>query len=388
MEHDTPLMGLLYMTNDNIVKPISQSTPDLNNSIVDCAKVVKQKNRIRKRGEVNLLQCSQEDLERIAKTLGNSSPSSKNGRICSCPVLSHGKRKGDRNASLSIAIGDNDTLILNCFAGCDPKDVLKEIKNRGLLHYDITEPYKNQSKRYPKPVTSPVISASENFTTLQSEDDCDNSRNKEKALKLWDAASEIDGTLADTYLRKRGIDTTSLKGQLSDSLRFHPSVYHPFFQEVYPCLIAKVTDKDGEFMAIHRIFLTLEGDKIPKDKDGKSQAKLSLGSVKGGAVYLTPLREKIIVTEGIEDALTLVQCCPGYGVLAFLGGNTSFDLPESIKEITIAADNDESGQKLACRIRRRLQGEGKAVGIAYPPVEKDFNEFFIKNSAASDRVLE
>jgi hypothetical protein len=47
-------------------------------------------------------------------------------------------------------------------------------------------------------------------------------------------------------------------------------------------------------MAIHRIFLTPEGDKIPKDKDGKSQAKLSLGSVKGGAVYLTPPQEKLL----------------------------------------------------------------------------------------------
>src|SRR5262245_32720239 len=52
-----------------------------------------------------------------------------------CPVLSHGKGRGDRSPSLRI--GDGEThLLVCCYAGCDHRDVLAELRHRGLLEDD------------------------------------------------------------------------------------------------------------------------------------------------------------------------------------------------------------------------------------------------------------
>jgi putative DNA primase/helicase len=50
-----------------------------------------------------------------------------------CPVPSHGKGRGDRAPSLSVADGDNGKLLVRCFAGCESRDVLAALKQRGLL---------------------------------------------------------------------------------------------------------------------------------------------------------------------------------------------------------------------------------------------------------------
>src|ERR1700731_3577443 len=55
-----------------------------------------------------------------------------NGFLCRCPVATHGKGRGDRNPSLSIADGDDGKLLVRCFAGCDSLDVLAELRRRGL----------------------------------------------------------------------------------------------------------------------------------------------------------------------------------------------------------------------------------------------------------------
>lgn len=55
------------------------------------------------------------------------------GWLCQCPVPNHGKGRGDRRPSLSVHDGD-DRLLVRCFAGCDPRDVLAELRRRGLLN--------------------------------------------------------------------------------------------------------------------------------------------------------------------------------------------------------------------------------------------------------------
>ena len=54
------------------------------------------------------------------------------GYLVPCPVPSHGKGRGDRSPSLRISDGDTRVLV-HCFAGCDPRDVLDVLRRRGLL---------------------------------------------------------------------------------------------------------------------------------------------------------------------------------------------------------------------------------------------------------------
>ena len=39
----------------------------------------------------------------------------------------------DKRPSLSLRDGDDGKLLVRCFAGCDPRDVLAELRQRGLL---------------------------------------------------------------------------------------------------------------------------------------------------------------------------------------------------------------------------------------------------------------
>ena len=57
--------------------------------------------------------------------------------MCRCPVPSYGNGKGDRNPSLLVKDGDRAPL-LKCFAGCDVRDVLAELRGRGLLKGGIS----------------------------------------------------------------------------------------------------------------------------------------------------------------------------------------------------------------------------------------------------------
>lgn len=70
------------------------------------------------------------------------------GYLCRCPVAGHGKGRGDRSPSLSLSDGKSG-LLVHCFAGCDARDVLAELRRRGLL-----------DDRAPKPQRRPVAPAS------------------------------------------------------------------------------------------------------------------------------------------------------------------------------------------------------------------------------------
>jgi hypothetical protein len=46
----------------------------------------------------------------------------------------------DRRPSLSLCDGDNGELIVHCFANCDYRDILVELRRRGLLRGFFVNP--------------------------------------------------------------------------------------------------------------------------------------------------------------------------------------------------------------------------------------------------------
>ena len=86
----------------------------------------------------------------------------------------------------------------------------------------------------------------------------------ESARRLFAMSQPILGTIAEMYLRKRGITA------LHDirALRFHPRCYYrpdaDAPTEVWPALIAAVTDLAGKITGAHRTWLDPSGnDKAP-----------------------------------------------------------------------------------------------------------------------------
>jgi putative DNA primase/helicase len=62
----------------------------------------------------------------IAHALDGKRTSS--GFLCRCPAPGHGRGRGDLHPSLSVADG-NTRLVVHCLAGCDPGDVLEELRD-------------------------------------------------------------------------------------------------------------------------------------------------------------------------------------------------------------------------------------------------------------------
>ena len=85
------------------------------------------------------------------------------------------------------------------------------------------------------------------------------------ALKWWDAAKPITGTLAARYLADiRGIDLDALPADIDDALRFHPHcVFGP--GTVHPCLLALMRDPISDApTGIQRTALTADARKIDR----------------------------------------------------------------------------------------------------------------------------
>lgn len=98
------------------------------------------------------------------------------------------------------------------------------------------------------------------------------------ALAIWHTAQPATGTLAETYLRSRGLYLP-----IPDSIRFARLRYGTKGPE-HPALVAAVASADDKLTGIQRTYLNAAGTgKAPVPK-----AKLSLGKVAGGAIRPPP----------------------------------------------------------------------------------------------------
>ena len=185
-----------------------------------------------------------------------------------------------------------------------------------------------------------------------------------EAKAIWHAAQPIKGTLAETYLRSRGIDM-----ELPESLRFAELSYGSRGPK-HPCLVAVICTADRIFQGIQRTYLRADG----RGKLDVTKPKLSLGGVAGGAIRLAPVTASLIVTEGLEDALTLQQelglsvwCAAGAGMLARMR------FPREVRSVAIGGDADDAGREAAQKAAQAFATRGLEARVFFPVEGKDFN---------------
>lgn len=184
------------------------------------------------------------------------------------------------------------------------------------------------------------------------------------ALSIWNEAAPIVGTPAEAYLRSRGITM-----ELPHTLRF-ARLRYPQEQGRRPALVAAVCEPAGDLIGIQRTFLTDEGRKA-----GVPEVKLSLGRVAGGAIHLGPPVASVVVTEGLEDGLTLAQAL---GRSVWVSAGTSMlprvELADVTRAVVIGADGDAAGEAAANKAAHAFAVAGRKVRIMRPaPGFKDFN---------------
>jgi hypothetical protein len=100
-----------------------------------------------------------------------------------------------------------------------------------------------------------------------------------------------------------------------------------------------------------------------------------MGHLLGNAVRLTPHDDILVVGEGIETMLSLVEAVPGLPVWAALssGHLGAVLLPEGVQRLYIAIDRDPAGQRAAERLSARALDAGIAVRVLEPRLG-DFND--------------
>jgi putative DNA primase/helicase len=282
----------------------------------------------------------------IARALGGALRSGEWWR-CRCPVHDSG------GATLGLRDGERG-LIVKCFAGCDPRDVLAELRLRQLIEGSGAPQHRAQ----PTPSNARTDDDAHRIAT---------------ARRLWEAARDARGSPVVRYLAGRGITMPPLS-----SLRWAPRCWHREARAHLPAMVALVEHAERGVVAVHRTYIVRDDAGIWRRRD-----RASLGPIAGGAVRLGAVRpdQWLVIGEGIETTFSVMQSCdlPGWAALS-AGGITRLILPPEAHMILVAADNDENGigERAARVAATRWLAEGRKVRIVMSTVPgTDFADLLI-----------
>jgi putative DNA primase/helicase len=277
------------------------------------------------------------DAATISQALGGKSTSI--GFMCRCPVISHGNGKGDRNPSLLVKDGDSAPL-LKCFAGCDVRDVLAELRSRGLME-----------------------GAGATLCTRKAPEQAPQHIPDQEAIALWGSATRASSTIVERYLRARGITI-----EVPPSLRCGGGDYLDRYQ--LPAMVAAVQAPDRRTIAVQTTLIDPRGDR-------KAQVRLprkTTGALGLGAVRLGPAADVMGLAEGVETGLSAMQVT-GIPVWACLGSfrMCRVSVPGTVREVHLFGDNDDPGREAVQRAAHAHRH--RRVVVHFPPDQfPDWND--------------
>ena len=193
----------------------------------------------------------------------------------------------------------------------------------------------------------------------------------ESARRLYAMSQPIAGTLAETYLRGRGI-VIMVAG---DPLRFHPRCYYRRDEnsptETWPALTAAVTDLAGTITGAHRTWIDRSGlNKAPIDSPRRS-----MGHLLGHGVRFGVADDVMAAGEGLETMLSLRAILPALPMVAALSANhlAALLFPPTLRRLYVARDRDPAGDAAMASLHLRATDAGiEAFGLL--PHFEDFNE--------------
>lgn len=270
-----------------------------------------------------------------------------------CPLCQPEGRKGQD--ALTLTDG-NKGLLAHCKrSGCTFRDILAAA---GIVSGEFTPP-------------DPAIIAQR-----EAERRKDAARMAERARLIWQEAKPICGSIAETYLRGRGIGC-----DLPPALRFHGEAWHGATARRLPALVALV--EGGEGFAIHRTYLRADG----LGKADVTPAKSMMGATAGGAVRLADRPGPLVVAEGIETALSLACGLLRTPAMIWAALSTSglrgLHLPPDPARLTIAPDGDDPGHDAANALAERAHALGWQVSLLPAPQGRDWNDILQRKAVAS-----
>jgi phage/plasmid primase-like uncharacterized protein len=282
-----------------------------------------------------------------------------------------GPGHSSKDRSVKVLDGADGEIIVHGFAADDWRDIKAAWRAQGLLpewerpeHVDPGE--KERRRRQ----------AQERQKQREAQDQAEAAKKTETFMTIWRSARPAKGSVVETYARGRGITI-----ELPLSIRCAGSIKHNPTGLFLPAMVAPVQNVAGKIAGGHRTILTSDGRK----KAPVSQNKMMLGPCAGGAVRLAAAAPKLAIAEGIETALSFMQATgiPTWAALS-TSGIKNIVLPGIVREVVVAADNDDAGKAAAAVAAKRFATEGRTAHIVLPPGDADdFNTALQQNSEAA-----
>ena len=184
----------------------------------------------------------------------------------------------------------------------------------------------------------------------------------EAARRLFAMAQPINRTLAETYLRRRGITSLHETG----SLRFHPRCFFRRDElsttEIWPAIIAAVTDLNGELTGAHRTWLDPDGfNEATLGKAPVETPRRAMGNLLGSAVRFGLPGSVMAAGEGVETMLSLRCVLP------------TMPMAAALSAAHLARDDDPAGDAAVRTLMTRAEEAG-IEAVILSPTRGDFNE--------------
>jgi len=244
----------------------------------------------------------------------------------------------DRTPSLSIRDGEQD-VILTCFAGCDRRDIVAELRRRGLFEGRADKLFRKPVHREPE------------------------HKPDSRALEIWRDGKPSADSIVERYLRLRGIALP-----LPPSVRFGAR----------PTMIAAVQAPAGAVIAVQQTLLTPEARRA-----AIAVPRITTGALGYGAVRLAKAIDVLGLAEGVESAFSAMQLS-GLPCWASLGATRMqrVAIPSSVRELHIFGDNDDAGRTAA--EQTAAANKGRRIVLRFPSDGfKDWNDVLTKVGATA-----
>lgn len=193
----------------------------------------------------------------------------------------------------------------------------------------------------------------------------------EASRRLFAMSQPIGGTLAEIYLGGRAI--TSLFG--TAALRYHPQCYYRADEhsrtEIWPAIVASVTDLAGRQTGAHRTWLSPDGSgKAPVETPRRA-----MGDLFGHGVCFGVAGEVLAAGEGIETVLSPRMVLPHMPMMAALSAAhlAAILFPSTLRRLYVLRDRDPAGDGARDSLITRAASVG-IEAIPVSPIGGDFND--------------
>ncbi|WP_159717570.1 DUF7146 domain-containing protein [Geminicoccus flavidas] len=242
--------------------------------------------------------------------------------------------------------GDNGRPVVHCWAGCTFVEVQATLAAKGLWPDQGTSlPHEEIERRRRE---------------REAREETGNRAREAAAAAKWREARPIeDNHPADRYLRSR-IDLPPYPPCLRQGIHCSAS------GREWPTLVAGAHRYPGDDVVAVQV--------TPLDGAGRKAwtkpSRITIGRLPGAAVRVSPWQEgqRIVLTEGVEDALAVAAACPDMAAWAVLGAANAATvrLPHRVP-VVLCLDGDEAGRKASVAAAKALRERGHAVLVAALP---------------------